>query len=72
MTFQLRHLATGELIWVYDQESAALAFIRDVVRFGSHQHATQFTLCAGDERGDVYLVAEGDALVTRALEDRAP
>jgi hypothetical protein len=71
MTFQLQHLATGELIWVYDRESAALAFIRDVVRFGSHQQATQFALSVVDERGDRYIVAEGAALVTRALEDRA-
>jgi hypothetical protein len=72
MTFQLQHLATGELIWIYDQESGALAFIRDVVRFGSREQATQFALCVVDERGDRYVVAEGGALVTRALEDRAP
>ena len=46
----LGHLVTGHLIRLYDRESAALAFIRDVVRFGSRQQATQFALWVVDER----------------------
>jgi hypothetical protein len=69
--YQLRHLRTGRLIHSYATESAALAFIRDVVRFGNREQAGQFALDHEDDHGRSTRLAEGDQLVKRALEDRA-
>jgi hypothetical protein len=71
MAYQLRHLRTGHLIHSYWTESAALAFVRDVVRFGSREQASQFALDFEDDRGQSTRLADGGLLVTRALEDRA-
>ena len=71
MAYQLRRLPTGQLVRSYEAESAALAFVRDVVRFGSREHAAQFALDYEDEGGHRTRLAEGGVLVTRALEDRA-
>ncbi len=71
MAYHLRHLRTGDLIRTYEAESAALAFVRDVVRFGSRENAAQFALDYEDEHGRSSRIAEGRLLVTRALEDRA-
>jgi hypothetical protein len=71
MAYHLRYLRTGDLIRSYDRESAALGFVRDVVRLASSQSAAQFALDYEDEQGLTSRVAEGRLLVTRALEDRA-
>jgi hypothetical protein len=71
VAYQLRHLDTGALVRTYDKEGAALAFMRDVIRLGSRGAASRFALTYEDEHGDVRAIAEGDALITRALEDRA-
>jgi hypothetical protein len=72
MVLQLRHLRTGAVIRSYETEGPALAFIRDVVRFGSRQEAAQFALVLVAEQGHTSTVAEGEALLKRALEDRGP
>jgi hypothetical protein len=69
--FQLRHLDTGAIVRTYEKEGAALAFLRDVVRLGSRGAASHFALTHEDEHGIVRTVAQGEALVRRALEDRA-
>ena len=71
MAYHLRRLANGRLVHSYQAESAALAFVRDVVRFGSREQAAQFALDYEDESGHRTRLAEGGGLVTRALEDRA-
>jgi hypothetical protein len=71
MAYHLRHLHTGDLIRSYGTESAALAFVRDVVRFGSREDASHFALDHEDEHGRSSRIADGGSLVTRALEDRA-
>lgn len=71
MVFQLRYLRTLALVHTYPSEGAALAFVRDVVRFGSREDAAGFVLIEEDAHGQSRVVAEGAVLVTRALEDRA-
>jgi hypothetical protein len=72
VAFELRHLATGNLIHRYPTEGAALAFVRDVVRVGGRAAAEQFALDQRDEHEQTRTLAAGAALVRRALEDRAP
>ncbi len=69
--YHLRHLRSGHLIRSYGTESAALAFVRDVVRFANREQADQFALDYQNDRGESTRLAEGDRLVRRALEDRA-
>jgi hypothetical protein len=69
--FELRYLDTGKLIHRYATESAALAFVRDVVRVGGHDQAAQFMLEQRAETDQPRLIAAGALLVRRALEDRA-
>ena len=71
MAFELRRLDTGGLVHEYATEGAALAFLRDVVRIGGREQAACFALNERDEQGQVRTLAEGAALVQRALEDRA-
>jgi len=71
VSYHLRHLDTGAVVHTYDKEGAALAFLRDVVRLGSHAAARQFVLAYEDQRGGMHTIAEGEALMTRALEDQA-
>ena len=71
MPFELRRLDTGGLVHEYATEGAALAFLRDVVRIGGREQAACFALNERDEQGQVRTLAEGAALVQRALEDRA-
>ncbi len=70
MTYELRYLDTAALVRTYDKEGAALAFLRDVVRLGSRDAASRFVLSHEDEHGDTRVVAEGEALVRRALADQ--
>jgi predicted ArsR family transcriptional regulator len=69
--FELRRRDTGSLVHAYATEAAALAFVRDVVRIGGREQATGFALDAWDEHDQTRTLAEGLALVQRALEDRA-
>ena len=71
MVFELRRADTGSLIHRYTTEGAALAFVRDVIRIGGRQEAAGFALDERNEQGQTRTLAEGDALVQRALEDRA-
>ena len=71
MVFELRRLDTGSLVHRYATEADALAFVRDVVRIGGHEQAACFGLDQHDSGGQTSTVAEGAALVRRALEDRA-
>jgi hypothetical protein len=71
VAFELRRLDTGGLVHRYAPEGAALAFMRDVVRIAGREQAACFALDQRDERGQVRTLAEGAALVRRALEDRA-
>jgi hypothetical protein len=68
-TFELRYIATRRLIREYRSEGAALAFVRDVVRLGGREPASQFELLVAD-RDTLMYVAGGVGLVQRALEDR--
>jgi hypothetical protein len=68
--FELRRLDTGDLVHRYPTEAAALAFVRDVIRIGGHDQAAIFALDACNPDGQVRRVAEGVALVQRALEYR--
>ena len=70
MVFQLRHLETAALIHTYETEGAALAFVRDVVVFACRNAGRQFRLIRVDDSGETTVVAEGDALMQSALEDR--
>ena len=70
MTYELRHLDTAALVRTYEKEGAALAFLRDVVRLGSRDAASRFVLSQEDEHGETRVVAEGEALVRRALADQ--
>jgi hypothetical protein len=63
---------TGKVIHSYERESAALGFIRDVVLFGSHQAAAQFSLHRVRVGLGHTTLVEGELLVQRALEDRVP
>jgi hypothetical protein len=72
VTYHLVHTPSGALIRCYEQEGPALAFVRDVVRFGSRDGASAFALSIVDEGGNKHVVAAGGELVIRALEDRAP
>jgi hypothetical protein len=69
--FDLRRLDTGTLVRQYASESAALAFVRDVVRIAGHDQAATFALDERDAEGNTRTMAEGADLVRRALEDRA-
>jgi hypothetical protein len=68
--FELAYCRTARVIRTYACESAALAFVRDVVLFGSHADAAQFRLQRVAIGLQVETVAEGERLVRRALEDR--
>ena len=69
--FDLRRRDTGGLVHHYAAESAALAFVRDVVRIAGREQAARFILDEQDVRNQTRTVAEGLALVQRAIEDRA-
>jgi hypothetical protein len=71
MTYALRHLDTAALVRNYEKEGAALAFLGDVVRLGSRDAASRFVLSHEDEYGNTRVVAEGEALVRRALADQS-
>lgn len=71
VVFELRRRDTGNLVHAYATEGAALAFVRDVVRIGGREQAASFVLDQRDERGQLRRLADGVALVRRALEDRA-
>jgi hypothetical protein len=71
VAFELRHVESGTLIRTYPTESAALAFVRDVVRVSGREEAAVFTLEERDQHGDTRTLASKAALVQRALEDRA-
>jgi len=68
--FQIRLARSGKLIWSYTTEGAALGFVRDVARLRSHQEAAQFELRIVLHTNGSSMVAEGEQLVRRALEDR--
>jgi hypothetical protein len=70
VAFELRHLLSGAVIRNYASEGAALAFVRDVVRVRGHRDAARFALTYTNEHRVVQRVAEAEALVARALEDR--
>jgi len=69
--YQLRHLDTGAVVRTYENEGAALAFLRDVIRLGSREAASRFALTRQDEHGAERTIADGAALMRRALEDQA-
>lgn len=71
VVFELRRRDTGTLVHQYAMEGAALAFVRDVVRIGGREQAACFALDERDERGQTRRLADGVALVQRAVEDRA-
>ena len=71
VVFELRRRDTGSLVHAYATEGAALAFVRDVVFIGGRDQAACFALKVRDELGQTRTLAEGLALVQRALEDRA-
>jgi hypothetical protein len=71
MVFELRRRDSGGLVHRYATEGAALAFVRDVARIAGREQAASFVLDERDEQGQTRPVAEGMALVRRALEDRA-
>ena len=69
--FELRRRDTGGLVHAYATEGAALAFVRDVIFIGGRDQAICLALEVRDELGHTRTLAEGLALVQRALEDRA-
>jgi hypothetical protein len=69
--FELRFLPTRGLVHRYHTESQALAFVRDIVRVAGHDRARQFSLDVLGAGGDTRTIAEGDALVERALADQS-
>jgi len=71
MIFDLRRLETGGLVHRYETESAALAFVRDVVRIGGHEQAASFALEDQDAEGNTHTIAKGTDPVRRAVQDRA-
>jgi hypothetical protein len=58
------------LIRAYAHEGAALGFVRDVIRLRGHQDAAQFELRTLHPGAQTIVLAEGEQLVKRALEDR--
>ncbi len=72
MVFRLQYRDTSALVHAYETEGAALAFLRDVVRVGGWERAGQFTLVRVDANGETTVLARGEDLVTRALQDLAP
>ncbi len=70
--YRLQYRDTGALVRAYETEGAALAFVRDVVRFGGREEAGRFALVEEDAAGQITVVAEDEDLVIRALQDRAP
>jgi hypothetical protein len=68
--FELRHLVSGATIHAYVAEAAALGFVRDVIRVRGRNDAACFALICIDKDNVVHSMAEGEALVARALEDR--
>jgi hypothetical protein len=71
VVFELRRLETGRLVHRYETESAALAFVRDVVRVAGHEQAACFALVEQESEALERQIAEGSDLVWRALRDRA-
>lgn len=71
VVFELRRRDTGGLVHAYRTEGAALAFVRDVIFIGGRDQAACFALEMRDELGQIRTLAEGLALIQRALEDRA-
>ncbi|MDQ6673992.1 MAG: hypothetical protein M3069_25150 [Chloroflexota bacterium] len=71
VVFELRRLDTGGLVHRYATQSSALTFVSDVVRVGGRKQAVGFVLNELDEQGQTCTLADGMALVRRALEDRA-
>ncbi len=70
--YRLQYRDTGALVHAYPTEGEALAFLRDVVRFGGRERAGQFALVEETAAGEPTVLAEGEDLVLRALQDRAP
>ena len=68
--YELAYFRTARVIRTYTCEGAALAFVRDVVLFGSRADAAQFRLQKILAGPRVATIAEGERLVTRALQDR--
>jgi hypothetical protein len=71
VAFELRRLDTGGLVRRYATESAALAFVRDVIRVGGRERAAGFVLEQHDDQNQTRVIAAGPELVQRAVEDRA-
>lgn len=69
-SYELAYFRTARVIRRYSCEGAALAFVRDVVLFGSRADAAQFRLQKILAGPRVATIAEGEQLVTRALQDR--
>jgi hypothetical protein len=67
--YELWHLESAAPIHTYVSEVAALAFVRDVVVFGGRDIGARLQLFLVDASG-LSVVAEGEELMRRAIEDR--
>ena len=70
VAYRLIYTPTWQLVRSYAGEAAALGFVRDVVRLGGRQAAAQFALQMAGDGGEPTMVAAGEELMRRALEDR--
>jgi hypothetical protein len=73
VSFQLWDLATGNCVGAFDSEAAALAEVRaGVSEDGEASFDAVALLRAGQQPDDIQPIAEGRALVARALIERLP
>ena len=67
MHYELWHVPSGTLVNTYTTESAAFAPVLRVLREQGRAAAEEFALASEDARGRTRRIADGAALVERAL-----
>jgi hypothetical protein len=67
MIYILLDVETANYVATYRTESEALADVRDAVDRLGRGHVADWALAGKSEAGEVTAIAEGDALIERAL-----
>ena len=72
MTYELWSTASRNLLAAFSTEAAALAEVAEAAQTEGLAYAAGFALLRVPRRGDARLVADGEALVERALKTTLP
>jgi hypothetical protein len=71
MIYILLNLETANYVATYRAESEALADVRDAVERFGRGYVGDWALAGKSEAGEVTAIAEGDALIERAMAARS-